>query len=204
MSETRELFEYMDGNTTALIILHEIYGINDFIKDSCRQYHEEGYDVFCPNLFCRQAAFPYTKAEEAYHAYRSTVGFDAYREIDLLAAQLKQRYAKVLVLGFSVGATLAWRCSESPFYDGIICCYGSRIRDYLTVAPNCPVLLIFAEQDSFDVAGTAIRLRSKKYTAVERIDGKHGFADCYSENYSQPGAALLDKLRKDFWAACTE
>lgn len=195
------MLEYLDGNTTAIIVLHEIYGVNDFIIKCCRQYHLEGYDVFCPNLFRNNMAFPYENSKEAYQAYRNSVGFDAYKKINALALELKQSYAKVFIIGFSVGATLAWRCSESPLYDGVICCYGSRIRDCTAVVPQCPALLVFARQDSFDVAKTVGQLRGKKHTTIEIIDGAHGFADCYCTSYSQPAAELLDRLRINFLAA---
>ncbi|SET52294.1 Dienelactone hydrolase family protein [Enterococcus malodoratus] len=38
------------GSENAVIILHEIYGLNQFILDVCNQYSEKGYDVFCPDL----------------------------------------------------------------------------------------------------------------------------------------------------------
>ncbi|EJL0886217.1 dienelactone hydrolase family protein, partial [Salmonella enterica] len=35
-------------NDNAIIVLHEIYGINDHIKRMCDIYHESGFDIFCP------------------------------------------------------------------------------------------------------------------------------------------------------------
>lgn len=196
------MLKYVSGNKTALIFLHEIYGINAFAKDCCQQYHTEGYDVFCPELYGRPITFPYTKADEAYSTFRRAAGFDTYRKINSLASVLRQTYANIVVIGFSVGATVAWRCSETSLYDGMICCYGSRIRDFLTIEPQCPTLLIFAQKDTFDVQGTAAQLCCKNNTLVKVIDGRHGFADHYSENYNYASAKVLDKLRKDFFDSC--
>lgn len=198
-----ELLKYICCNRTAIIVLHEIYGINDFIKDRCAYYHAEGYDVFCPNLFSEKTVFAYDAAKDAYYTYTSKVGFDVYQTINAMAMELKQRYANVILLGFSVGATVAWRCSANSVYSGIICCYGSRIRDYLAVTPTSPALLIFAKQDLFDVVEVASMLYNRINTTVEIIDAKHGFADCYSANYSQPAAELLDQLVKDFLTTCS-
>lgn len=79
--------------------------------------------------------------------FNREVGFACYQTIVAQLRQLKQTYRQVFIMGFSVGATIAWRCSETPWCDGIIGCYGSRIRDYLELQPACPVLLLFAEQD---------------------------------------------------------
>ncbi|MDI5811330.1 DUF535 family protein, partial [Salmonella enterica subsp. enterica serovar Anatum] len=42
----------------------------------------------------------------------------------------------------SVGATLAWLSAASGLCDGVVCYYGSRIRQYLHLAPLCPTLVI--------------------------------------------------------------
>lgn len=65
------------------------------------------------------------------------------------------------------------------------------------------MLLIFAKQDSFDVAGVSTKLCGKRNTTLKILNAEHGFADCYSENYSETAATLLDKLRKDFLATHT-
>lgn len=141
--------QYIGGGAAAIIVLHEIYGINNFIADQCRAYRAEGYDVYCPNLLGREAVYAYEESQAAYHSFIETVGFGVYGRINALAANLKARYQTVLAVGFSVGATIAWRCGgESAALDGILCCYGSRTRDYVSVSPICPALLIFAKNDS--------------------------------------------------------
>ncbi len=68
--------------------------------------------------------------------------------------------------------------------DGIICCYGSRIRDYMDVIPKCPTLLVFAKYDSFDVDSISYQLSRKQNIQIEILDANHGFIDIYSNNYS--------------------
>ncbi|EAY7917949.1 hypothetical protein GQT61_003763, partial [Salmonella enterica] len=46
-------------NDNAIIVLHEIYGINDHIKRMCDIYHESGFDIFCPDLLRRDTHFLY-------------------------------------------------------------------------------------------------------------------------------------------------
>lgn len=182
----------------AIIVLHEIYGINNFIMDVCHQYYAEGYDVYCPDLLNFGKAFLYSEAKAAYSTFVSSVGFEVYKEINALASSIKTAYSKIMIIGFSVGATIAWRCSEQILYDGIICCYGSRIRDYLMLNPKCPVLLVFAKYDSFDVAETKIQLQNKKNTSIEILEASHGFIDSYSNNYNCQEAKTFNQLRKAF------
>ena len=129
--------EYISNSTAALIVLHEVYGINKFIDDVCTEYHKQGFDVFCPDML-HGKIFSYDKVLEAYDFFVSEIGFEYYKIISPLIDQLKYKYDRVYVFGFSVGATIAWKCCENANCDGIICCYGSRIRDYLMLRPICP------------------------------------------------------------------
>ena len=194
----------MNDNKTAIIVLHEIYGVNNFILDVCQQYHLEGHDVFCPNLLSIEGAFSYLEESEAYSSFLDTVGFDAFEKINLIASDLKMTYSKVFLIGFSVGATIGWRCSESAIYDGVICCYGSRIRDYLTVQPQCPMLLVFAKYDSFDVEAIKVKLQNRDNVAVEISEASHGFIDVFSKNYNRSEAKVFEQLRKAFLADYTK
>ena len=67
--------------------------------------------------------------------------------------------------------------------DGIIGYYGSRIRDYMSITPKCPVLLIFpSEEKSFNVEEIVDYL-GKWNIDVHILSGKHGFSDPFSKNY---------------------
>ena len=162
----------------AIILLHEIYGVNDFIKKQCQKYQKMGFDIFCPNLL-EHTPFSYEEADEAYNYFIQNIGFDKYTEINSLANNLKKQYNKIFLLGF-----IAWRCCEKSLYSGIIACYGSRIRDYTDLNPVCPTLLLFAKEDSFDVSATVNELQYKKNLSITVFDASHGFIDPYSKYYN--------------------
>lgn len=166
------------------MILHEIYGVNRFIEDVCDEYHRLGFDVFCPEML-GEKCFLYSETSEAYRNFVNETGFDYYKEVEQLVETLKLSYDKVFLIGFSVGATIAWRCCENLKCDGIICCYGSRIRDYLLLLPCCPVLLLFAEQDSFDVDSVIMKLQEKPNVELYKLEASHGFMDHYSEQFNR-------------------
>jgi len=185
------------NNEIAVIILHEIYGINRFIEELCTEYNMRGFDVFCPNIFQREY-FLYSEATEAYQFFINNVGFDFSKEVERLIAQLKITYDKVFIIGFSVGATIAWRCCENIYCDGIICCYGSRIRDYMSLQPFCPVLLLFAEQDSFDVNYVIEQLVGKINIELYKLQASHGFMDQYSNYYNREQEQISKEYIRKF------
>lgn len=189
--------EYKDNNEIAIIILHEIYGVNKFIEERCAHYHELGLDVYCPSMLNRDS-FAYKDSAAAYDYFFSEVGFGIYKKIQEQIEQLKKIYKRVFVLGFSIGATIAWRCSENSVADGIICCYGSRIRDYLLVQPSCPTLLLFAEHDSFALPGTIRLLKEKDNIEIITLKAHHGFLDKYSGYYDEEQFVIARAIIDNF------
>lgn len=188
------MLELKNGYAGAVIVLHEIYGVNRHMRSVCRWISESGRDVFCPDLLGKGKTFDYPFQQEAYRYFMQEVGFGVSSRVNELIDTLKQRYAKVVVVGYSVGATLAWLCAAAGRCDGIVGFYGSRIRDYTDISPKCPATLLFASRDagcnSADLAG---KLKDTANTEVTILDGKHGFCDLYSENY-QPDSARTARL----------
>lgn len=176
-----------------IIVLHEIYGLNLFIKEQQEAFQKLGYTVICPDLLGRQP-FPYEQEKQAYDYFMHHIGFDCYTKINDMATKYKVQYKKVFLLGFSVGATIAWRCSEHSAYDSIICLYGSRIRDYLDVVPVCPISLLFAQRDSFPVTEVISQLQKKEKVTTMTVDAFHGFLDPYGRHYD-----AVQKDRTEQW-----
>ena len=65
----------VNNSDSAIIVLHEIYGINEHIKNVCIGFSAKGYDVICPNLINRREPFDYESQEEAYNYFMNNIGF---------------------------------------------------------------------------------------------------------------------------------
>lgn len=167
-----------------VIVLHEIYGVNDHMRGVCEEIASKQFDVICPNLLHMEGAFPYEKGEEAYRHFMDHVGFDcAFAQVKDLIQSEKKRYAQVFLLGFSVGATIAWMCSTEEI-DGIVAYYGSRIRDFTNLSPTCPALLFFSEEKSFNVRDVTLKLNAPG-AKIQIYGAAHGFTNPASEHYNQ-------------------
>jgi Dienelactone hydrolase and related enzymes len=195
------MLTFQNRSDSAIIVLHEIYGINWHMREVCREYAAAGYDVCCPDLLAGRT-FDYAQQQDAYEFFMKTAGFEVYSSINDLIRQLRPKYRKIILLGFSAGATVAWRCAESGLCDGMIGCYGSRIRDYTELKPKCPTLLIFADQEIFfDAAGLASELKSKPNVTAVLLSGNHGFCDPFSAGYNPVSAAEAKELIIKFLTA---
>ncbi|MGE6632010.1 dienelactone hydrolase family protein [Bacillus sp. NPDC077027] len=167
----------------AIILIHEIYGINGHMKSIINHFERAGFDVYCPHLLGEVKSFNYVSEDEAYQHFMNEVGFErALEDVLRMANHLKKRCTNIFVLGFSVGATVAWLCSHyGHLFTGIIGFYGSRIRDYLDITPKCKTLLFFPTiETSFDPQDVLGVLEKKNKLQVIMIEGKHGFTNQYS------------------------
>ncbi|WP_332645324.1 dienelactone hydrolase family protein [Lysinibacillus sp. 54212] len=179
------MIEYKRGSEHVIVLLHEIYGINEHVKDTAKRFFNLGYDVICPNLLPIECPFTYEEEQQAYRYFIENIGFEngAARVKELLQP-LSNNYKKVTIVGFSIGATIAWLCSEEKGVHSIIGYYGSRIRDYLYLKPTCHTTLFFAAQEkSFDVNKVA-ETRQCNDVQVSIFDADHGFADAHSSNFN--------------------
>ncbi|WP_336773308.1 dienelactone hydrolase family protein [Paenibacillus sp. MMO-58] len=184
------MIEIKQQSDKAIIVAHEIYGLNSHISSVCTELAAQGFDVYAPELLNRQEPFGYEQEEEAYGNFMEHVGFEqASAAILRLAGELKKQYRKVFLVGFSVGATVSWLCSISPDISAVVGYYGSRIRSYTERNPACPVLLFYPETEpSFDVDQVMAELRVKKQVITRKFSGNHGFGDPYSKRYVQASA----------------
>jgi dienelactone hydrolase len=148
------------GAEDAVILLHEIYGVNGHMRDTAAWLSAQGFAVYCPDLL--GTAYGYDREAEAYEHYMR-VGFTAAaEEAAALAASLAGSYRRLYLMGYSAGATVAWLLSCRPGFAGAVGYYGSRIRDFSGLTPTCPVLLLFPDhEETFSVSALAEKLAAK-------------------------------------------
>ncbi|MGL4523318.1 MAG: dienelactone hydrolase family protein [Bacilli bacterium] len=121
-------------------------------------------------------------------------------EISKYINRLKDSYEEIYLVGFSVGATIAWICSESGLVNGMVGYYGSRIRDHQEIHPKCTVLLLFPEKEElFDVGELLHSLNEKKIEnlKIHTSPTVHGYANPFSPNFSKVHFEESMKLTRD-------
>lgn len=174
-----------DSKRPLIILIHEIYGVNDHIQHIGDLLRARGMEVIIPNLLEREA-FSYMDEDQAYHNFMKYIGFSrAVDDIQSVIRANREKYEHIVLIGFSVGATIAWLCSTSEV-DGVIGFYGSRIRDAVEINPSCPTLLFFSQgEKSFQVSALEPALRGKPNTHLEWIDANHGYMNPYGRHFDQ-------------------
>lgn len=182
----------MKKSNKAILLIHEIYGVNDHMKFMKEKLSKLEADIICPNLLSKDVSYSYEEEGMAYQNFVQNIGMDeGSRQITNMLIQLKQEYEEVGIMGFSVGATLSWLCSENNLCNFVIGCYGSRIRDYVNRSPVCPTLLIFpTKEEAFDVDYLINSLKQKREPLLEvkKFHGFHGFMNPFSQTFNKESA----------------
>ncbi|MHA6259691.1 dienelactone hydrolase family protein [Sporosarcina sp. CAU 1771] len=183
------------GSNTAIVVVHEIYGVNQHIIDYSELLRGYNLDVYCPNLLKQDLVFDYSEEKAAYTHFKNNVGFsESVKQVTQLIMNIKKNYEKVILIGFSVGATIAWLCSKNNYVHGVVAYYGSRIRDYIDLIPDCPTLLFFPkEENNFNVNKLIDSLYQKNITSYQ-FQSMHGFSDSFSKHYNELSAKKTYEL----------
>lgn len=195
--KTDGVYHAGSGAEGAVILLHEIYGVNGHMRDAAAWLATQGFAVYCPDLL--GTAYGYDREEAAYEHYMR-VGFAAAAdEAAALAGRLAGRHRMIYLVGYSAGATVAWLLSGRDGFAGAVGYYGSRIRDFSDLTPACPVLLLFpSHEETFFVPALTEKLAAKDGVMVRALSGRHGFADRRSPRYDAAAAQEADAIAAAF------
>ena len=148
------------GYGPGLVVLQEIFGVNQYMRDVCDWYAAHGFVAVCPDLFWRQEPgvdiTDQTEAEwqKAFQLYQ---GLDEARAVEDSAAALAylRRHpacsGRAGAVGFCLGGNLAWLLSVRFKPDCAVGYYGVSIEKTLNEAPSLgsPLMLHLAGKDQF-------------------------------------------------------
>jgi len=136
---------------------------------------------------------------EAYAYFMAEVGFEVY--LAKLKQTLESNQTVTTIIGFSIGASLVWKLSETVGRGSVtraICFYGSQIRNFIEVVPQIDVELIFPKSEPhFNVSELIASLSKTPKVTTTQVDYLHGFMNSYSDNFNrQAYNEQLELLRR--------
>jgi carboxymethylenebutenolidase len=145
------------GSGPGIVLLQEIFGINQYMRDVADQYAEEGYVVLAPDLFWRLepgVELSETQFEKAFGLYQK---FDVVKAVDDIVSSVAALGAepacvgRIGALGFCLGGALAYLSAAHAGVDCAVGYYGVGIETSLDLVPKikCPLMLHFAADDKF-------------------------------------------------------
>jgi carboxymethylenebutenolidase len=147
------------GSGPGLVVLQEIFGVNDYLREACDRLARLGIVALAPDLFHRFEPgidIPHTE-EGIPRALELAQRFDHAQAIDdaLDALGVLRGLPEVTgqtgAFGFCLGGTLAYEMAVTGDPDAAVCYYGATIPDQLGDADRvtCPVLFHFGGADPY-------------------------------------------------------
>lgn len=155
-----------------LIVVQEIFGINEHIRRVADGFAEEGYYCIAPAIFDRgrpgvELGYD-SEGIAAGRALLEEIGIDQML-LDIDAARAAAASAgRVGIVGYCLGGSLAWlAATRLPGFAAAVCYYGGRIAAVATEKPHCPVLMHFGEEDTSIPLSDVDRIRAAVPEGVE-------------------------------------
>jgi carboxymethylenebutenolidase len=193
------------GSGPGVVLIQEVFGVNQEMRDLADLYAAEGYVVLCPDLFWRlapgielgQSEADRQRAFDLYNRFDVAKGVQDITATVAALRGLKQCQGKVAALGFCLGGKLAFLAAAKSRVDCAVAYYGVGIEQSLDLAAKikCPVLMHFAEQDQY-VPMRAVEKVRKAFAGRPEIEihvypgVDHAFSRKSGPHYDKPAAGM--------------
>lgn len=188
----------------ALVVIQEIFGVNEHIRKVCDGFAADGYHVVAPALFDRIAP----GLELGYSADDVSRGRELRAQIDweqavadVSAAFQATADLPTGVVGYCWGGSLAWLAATRLQPVVAVGYYGGQIIDFVKEQPRCPTMLHFGEQD------TGIPMSDVEVVRAEHADvlihtytAGHGFSCDARGSFDADSAGVARQRSMDFFA----
>ena len=206
------------GPFAVVLVVQEIFGVHEHIRDVCRRFAREGYLAIAPELYARQGdVSKYTDYKEIFTQVVSKVP-DAQVMSDLDAALAWAGRtgvgdaSRAGVTGFCWGGRITWLyAAHNPQLKAAVAWYGGLAGEGTELQPKhpveiaaeikAPVLGLYGGQDQgipltdVEKMNAAIAAAEGESRIVVFPDAPHGFHADYRPSYREQDA-------KDAWQQC--
>jgi carboxymethylenebutenolidase len=203
------------GPFATVLVIQEVFGVHEWVKDICRRLAKAGYYAIAPALYARQGdASQYTDipkliAEIVVKVPTDEVMSDLDATVVYAKSTGKADTKRLAVTGFCWGGWATWMyAGHQPALKAAVAWYGTdrKITDLTPQNPldiagdvRCPVLAFYGGQDksipqeTIDKRQEACKAANKTCELKVYPDAQHGFNADYRPSYNADAA-------KDAWA----
>jgi carboxymethylenebutenolidase len=194
-----------------VLVVQEIFGVHEHIKDVCRRFAKLGYMAIAPELFARQGdVSKVTNIQEIISTVVSKVpDAQVMSDLDATVAWAKNSssadVAKLGITGFCWGGRIVWLYSaHSPQLKAGVAWYGRLTGDRTELQPKypldvvadlkAPVLGLYASEDqgipldSIEKMREALKATKVPNEIVVFPNAQHGFFADYRPSYRKEAA----------------
>ena len=209
-------------NLPTVLVVQEIFGVHEHIKDVCRRLAKAGYLAIAPELYARQGdVSKLTDIDQIRPIVAKVPDAQVMSDLDAAAALAAKNGgdpAKLAVTGFCWGGRITWMyAAHNPKVKAGVAWYGRVVGQPNEMTPknpidvvkdiNAPVLGLYGgadagiPNDTVDQMRAALKAAGKKSEIHTYPDMPHGFHADYRPTYRKEAAVdgwkrLLDWFKK--------
>ena len=208
-ADGHEFAAFEAGNVNAprgIVLLQEIFGVNQHIRDVAERLAGYGYRVLAPALFDRvrrgvELGYEAADMQEGV-ALRAPIPQEQTL-LDIAATAAAFDDVPLGVIGYCWGGSLSWRAAcQTELFWAASCWYGSEIIMEKDSTPHCPVQLHYGTADKSSPPEVIAAMRAAQpgidIYAYEGAD--HGFGCEARASYSQKDWELAELRSLAFFA----
>jgi len=202
------------ASAPAVVVIQEIFGVNQVMRDITDALAAEGYLAICPDLFWRiepgiditdQSEAEWKRAFELFNAFEVGKGVEDIQATITAIRKDAGCSGKVGAVGFCLGGLLAFLTATRTDADASVAYYGVGIESRVGEAEKLvkPLLMHIAEEDQFvpKEAQAVILQALKNHPNVEvsTYPGRdHAFARVGGAHYDAADAKLAAGRTQQF------
>ena len=194
-------------NLPVVIVVQEIFGVHEHIKDLCRRLAKAGYLAIAPELYARQGDVSKLAMPDVMKIVGQVPDAQVMSDLDAAvewAAAMGGNTNRVAITGFCWGGRIVWLYSaHSKKVKAGTAWYGRLEGDANALTPkhpidlvaqlNVPVLGLYGAKDRGIPVASVEKMRSaiaaaKKPAEIQVYDAEHGFNADYRPSYNQEAA----------------
>ena len=200
----------------AIIMIQEIFGVNQEMRDKCDELAKLGYIGICPDLFWRIEPgidLVDSKPEQLERAFELFGLFDQDAGMKDLTATLEtirkhpDCNGKVGCVGYCLGGRMAYRMAAETDIDASVSYYGVGLDELLDKSDNItkPYIMHIAGEDDFVPKDAQDKIMShmanKSNVETYHYPGMdHAFARGNGMHYNEEAATLANTRTYNFLA----
>src|SRR6267143_6887083 len=155
----------------AVVVIHEIFGLSDFIRQTTEQLAKDGFVAIAPDLLSRRGGTPPSPDD----ARKLIAGLDpdtVTKDLDATVAYVKHvkaaRPDRIGVIGFCWGGGQSFRyASNNPALAAFVVCYGAGPEPDAIARIKAKGLGVYAQDDARIDAGLADVARAVQHAGVD-------------------------------------
>jgi carboxymethylenebutenolidase len=198
----------------AVVVLHEVFGVNADIRKTCDELAEEGFLAVAPDLFWRQepgvdldvtSEPDWQYGLRLYEAFNRDTGARDVKDTAIVVAKPPGCSGKVAILGYCLGGLMTFLTAARYGADAAVVYHGGDTEKYLGEVNGLTAALLMhlGEEDEFisksAQADIKAALAKKSNATVYSYPGqRHAFARHNGAHYNAQAATLANRRTIEF------